>query len=222
MEKDIFIITSVINTGAHPWSYCDIRSVYSSDERFSQSLETIESIRKFSGDAKILFVECSKLSENQETELRTRVDFYINIYGSDESDEACMTTNKKGYGEALQTKRAVEYILSNNITFSRLFKISGRYSLTNFFDEKEYSHEEFTFLKSPPEFPNINSTVIYSVPHYLFQKFMEILDDVLKYYRNNPPAGYEMILPVRLHPKKTLDRMGVSGLVAVDGTNFAC
>jgi hypothetical protein len=219
---DIFIITSVINTESYPWSYCSVRSVYSGDERFSQSLETIESIKKFFKNAKILFMECSKLSENQENELRSQVDFYINIYGSNESNEACMTTNKKGYGEALQTKRAVEYILANNITFSRLFKISGRYSLTNLFDGKEYSYEEFTFLKSPPEFPNINSTVIYSVPRSLLQKFTENLDDVLEYYRTNPPIGYEMILPVRLHPKKTLDIMGVSGLVAVDGTSFTC
>jgi len=46
-KKDIFVITSVIDTGNLPWSYCPQRSLFSPEERVTQTIKTIESIRKY-------------------------------------------------------------------------------------------------------------------------------------------------------------------------------
>ena len=39
---DIFVITSVINTGNNRWSYTDIRSCYTPEERLAQTIQTID------------------------------------------------------------------------------------------------------------------------------------------------------------------------------------
>ena len=44
--KDCIIITSVVQTTNKPLSYSETRSIYSHQQRFEQTLETIESIRK--------------------------------------------------------------------------------------------------------------------------------------------------------------------------------
>lgn len=66
--KDIFIITSVINTGSHHWSYTGIRSVFSPKERFEQTLKTIDSIRALKDDSLIFLVECSNIDKEMENE----------------------------------------------------------------------------------------------------------------------------------------------------------
>ena len=65
MSFDLFVITSVINTGHNPWTYTMTRSIYNPQERLFQTIKTIESIRKFT-NAKILLVECSQLSKEWE------------------------------------------------------------------------------------------------------------------------------------------------------------
>ena len=56
--NDLVLITSVINTGKVGWSYTQTRSSYSPEERYNQSLQTIDSIRKYLPGAKIVFLEC--------------------------------------------------------------------------------------------------------------------------------------------------------------------
>jgi hypothetical protein len=220
MYGDIFLITSVINTGVNPWSYCGTRSIFSTEDRYKQTVDTIESIRKIGSNTRIIMVECSSLSDEKEATLKSLVDIYINIYGEAEGIKACLETNKKGFGEAVQSLRAIEYISKNNILFDRLFKISGRYFLNENFDDKKYSMECFTF--KAPSSENSHSTVIYSVPHSLVDKYEKSLRQVIDYYNTDAHEGYENLFPRLLNPKIVLDTMGVTGLVAVNGEYFTC
>jgi hypothetical protein len=218
--NDIFLITSVINTGDAPWSYTNTRSFFSSEERFQQTLYTIESIRRLGGAIKIFFVECSLLSDEQEKNISSKVDYFVNLYGDEDGKNACLVTYKKGYGEAVQTKKVVEYIMENNISFRRFFKISGRYYLNNFFNENKYSVDSFTFSK---KFPDSNSyaTTLYCVPFKFLEVYNSKLREVIEYYKNNT-VGLESILAGNLNPKIELEPLGVSGLVAVDGIMYSC
>jgi len=165
-------------------------------------------------------VECSLLNEEKEANLSSLVDIYINMYGEAEGIKACLETNKKGYGEAVQSLRAVEYISKNNILFDRLFKLSGRYFLNENFDVKNYSMECFTF--KAPSSENSHSTVIYSVPRSLVGEYEKSLRQVIEYYDTQAPEGYENLLPRLLNPKIVLDIMGAAGLVAINGEYFTC
>ena len=214
---DIFLITSVINTGNTAWSYCATRSFFSPAQRFEQTLQTIESIRTLAPPhTRILFVECSDISEEMTATLKSKVDIFLQTYDDADVRNACLNSEKKGYGEAKKTQRAVEYLLSNNIKFNRLFKISGRYFLNSNFDAARYSSETYTFRE---KVSGTNSTVVYSVPFCLLEHFYEQIKKVSEVY-SRQVIGYELVLPSFCIPMSTIKVVGVSGMVAVSTNEF--
>jgi hypothetical protein len=213
MENDIFLITSVINTGNHPWSYTQIRSVYNPEERFEQTCKTVNSIR-MKTKAKIFLIECSELSVEQEEILKNKVDIFVNTFHISDIRKACLNTNMKGYGEVVKCKYAIEILKHKK--FNRLFKISGRYFLNDNFDEKNYSQNDFTFLNQQDCFV----TVLYSVPYELLSDYSTGLDKSIKYYETRGPIGLETLLPNYLFPKKLIKVLGVQGLVAINNNEM--
>ena len=73
---NIVLVTSVINICAKKLDYSDVRSFCNKQKRLEHTLKTIESIRKYIPDSKILLVECSDI---EETFLRNVVDYFINF-----------------------------------------------------------------------------------------------------------------------------------------------
>lgn len=211
-EQDIFIITSVINTGNKPWSYTSQRSYFTKEERFTQTLDTIDSIRQFHDKAKIVLVECSDLEENIMNILKNKVDYFIQTFHDSSVHHACLESFKKGYGEVKQVEKACDFIVENGITFKTLFKISGRYYLNSSFDKKNYSVTEFTFKMN---IENGGSTVLYSVPYYLFNTYRQNIQKCISFYEVNYPTGLEMLLPTMSLPRYNISNLGVSGKVAV-------
>jgi hypothetical protein len=215
--EDIVLITSVINTGNNPWSYTEKRSNFSVEERFIQTCKSIESARHSLPSVKVFLVECSELTEDYTNVLMSKCDFFLNLYSDSYVRHACLETNKKGYGEAVQTKLAIEYILENKIEFNRLFKLSGRYFFDEHFHPEVYSSETFTFKKpaNPSAYPLSISTVCYSVPYASLSFFYRVLCEVVNYYKTHGPKGYEELLPILCEPYTWIDTLGVSGWVAV-------
>jgi len=219
VAKDIFLITSVINTGSAAWSYTSIRSVFTPQERFEQTLKTIESIRALQDGSRIILSECSDLEPTMATILKDKVDFYINCYKNTEIQAACIQSNKKGYGELLQTRDALEYLQAHNILFKRLFKISGRYWLTNAFDKSRFSMTDYAFNSILPN-STCHPTVLYSVPSSVIEHYKTVLKECDSVYKEHV-VGYETLLPPLCIPKISIDGIGVAGLVAVDGTFYS-
>jgi hypothetical protein len=221
--SDIVLITSVIHTGVMPWSYAKDRSVFSPEERFRQTLETIESVRKFLPEAGILLVECSPLTEDETQLFQSRVDFFINVYENEEIRNACLYTKSKGIGEAMKTRFAIDYIVNKGIGFRRLFKLSGRYLLTQDFQEKLFALDTFTFKKRIDEkYPQVvsNYTVLFSTPFHLLGTLYHALNLVIEFYKQNEPIGYEELLPLLCEPKHLIEKLGVQGYVAVTQNDF--
>jgi hypothetical protein len=215
-NSDIFLITSVINTGNAAWSYTATRSVFTPQERFEQTLETIESIRKYHGSARIFLAECSDLSESMTQALTEKVEAFFQFYDDPAVRSACLQSEKKGYGEAQKTLKVVEYLLANAIEFNRLFKISGRYYLNEQFNAAAFSSDAYTFHKVQS---GTRSTVLYSVPFPLLSHFHTVLLHCNAVYARQV-IGYEVVLPQQCTPVHSLDVMGVSGKVAVDAVMF--
>ena len=222
--NDLVLITSVINTGKLAWSYIETRSTYSAEERYNQSLQTIDSIRKYLPEAKILFVECSDIPNEYITTLSAKVEYFINQYNISEAKAACLETNKKGFGEAIQTKLAIEYIIQKNLTFDRFFKISGRYFLTDKFVSDKYRTDCYTFKKRANTGNHIVSisTVMYSFPILFLHNFYTRITAVVDYYKTHGPRGFEELLPIICEPRNEIEIIGVAGLVAVNNEYFTC
>jgi hypothetical protein len=222
--NDLVLITSVINTGKLAWSYTETRSTYSAEQRYNQSLQTIDSIRKYLPGAKILYVECSDISNDYITSLSSKVEYFVNQYDIAEARAACLETNKKGFGEAIQTKLAIEYIIQNNLTFNRFFKISGRYFLTDKFVSDKYRTDVYTFKRRADTGNHVIaiSTVVYSFPMSFLHNFYSCVSAVVDYYKINGPRGYEELLPIICEPRNEIEIIGAAGLVAVNDEYFTC
>ena len=217
MNPDIFIITSVINTGNNPWSYTGLRSCFTKEDRFKQTIETIQSIRNLNDNSKVMLVECSELDEIMTNSLKDNVDYFLQTYDDMSVRDACLNSQKKGWGEIKKLQKVCEFIQQNDIQFNRLFKISGRYFLNLFFDKRNYDEKSnFTFKMF---FTNSGSTVLYSVPYLLFNFYKQKLDDCNKIYMNSPPIGIETIIPCICLPRRDIPTLGVSGHVGVLNDN---
>jgi hypothetical protein len=215
-HSDLFLITSVINTGNKAWSYCATRSFYTPQERFEQTLQTIESIRNLNDSSRIMLVECSELPESMTDTLKSKVDYFLQCIDDADVRAACLNSEKKGYGEAKKSQRAVEYILAHNIQFNRLFKISGRYFLNDQFLKSRFSETVYTFRR---KVDGTNSTVLYSVPYAQMAHYYTALIQTCEVY-NHHIIGYEIVLPSRCTPMTEIDVVGVSGKVAVSTNEF--
>lgn len=222
MNSPLVFISSVINTTNQPLTYTTIRSVFTSEERFQQTLQTIASVRKQLPSARILLVESSFLTEIQTIALQNSCDYFLNIKDDIYAQEICLQSPKKGFGEAIQTYFAIDYIQRQAIQFTKFFKISGRYSLTEKFNPSLYSDEEFTFYKRACSNPLNISTVVYSVPYSLFSIFSSAIHSVIQIYNERDSAGFEEVFPVLCTPRLELNEIGVEGLVSVNGVYFTC
>ena len=215
--RDIFLITSVINTGKHHWSYTGTRSIFSAKERFDQTLQTIESIRALKDDTLIFLVECSNIDKEMENEFIKRTDIYLQLFDNEEVRNSCINTEKKGYGEIMKTIKAVEYLINNNIRFNRLFKISGRYFLNSSFNKNLFSEDKYTFSKKFGN--NAHSTVLYSTPFTCINDYYNKLIECESVYKSTI-VSLEELLPVKCNPKIEIEPLGVSGYVAIDNTFY--
>ena len=215
--SDLILITSVIDTGTKAWSYINARSVYTPEQRFQQTLETIVSIRKYFPNARILLSEVSNISEEYTKTLKSKVDYYVNLYENPEIRISCLESNIKALGEATHTKYTLEFIINKEIPFTRLFKISGRYTLTEQFKVENFSREIFTFKKRLPTQDGkiIISTILYSVPKVLIFHLYNALQQVIEVSKQNKIVGYEEILPKLCEPRQEIETIGACGLIAV-------
>jgi hypothetical protein len=189
------------------------------EQRFEQTLKTIETIRHHLPNAIVFLSECSNLPATMETVLKDKTDIYLNCYDNNEVHNACIQSNKKGYGELLQTREALQLVKERNIPFNRFFKISGRYWLTDHFRSNAFSQTEYSFNAILPN-STCHPTVLYSVPHNLIPHFTGIIDTCKEIYKHQT-IGYETLLPPMCNPRIGIHGVGVAGYVGVDGSLYS-
>ena len=93
--NNLVLITSVICTPNTPLSYISVRSVYSHEERFEQTKRTIESVKQKIPNLKILIVECSNLSFDQEDYLKKNSDYFLNLYNDEKISNNSIFTSSE-------------------------------------------------------------------------------------------------------------------------------
>lgn len=199
-SKNLVLITSVINTVNKRLSYYSFRSIYTKNERFKQTLKSIESIRKYIPDSYIYLIECSDDIDEEEKIFIELVDTYVNCFNVNKVKNAVQSHNK-GIGEM----NFLLYFLNNfdNLyEFDHFFKLSGRYYLNNGFDFDKFKSHSNIFKKEHHSFV----TIFYKITKDFYKSFIEIINNNI-----NNTSSVEGIFHGYIHNYKHIDHIGVEG-----------
>jgi len=216
--NNLVLITSVINTPDKPLSYSKVRSVFTREERYEQTKKTIKSIKENIPDYKIMIVECTDFTEEEKSYFEKECDYVLNLW-----DKKKLHANifglSKSHGEGTMTIEALSYIIANNFEYNKLFKISGRYWMTDCFNYKLFDNKKSNFHKINGAINNIY-TAFYKIPYNLTPTLLQFLkqtENLMVQY-----IGYEVLFGIFLKAIKYnnvefITKMNICGHITVDG-----
>lgn len=232
--KSIFIITSKIIVSNSSLIYTDKRSIYTVEQRVSQTLETIDSIKKYFPNTTIILIDNSKLNYTISNHIKKNVSFFIDrkyINSIKNIDYITDVSPCKGTAEMTQLQIALNFIKSENLHADNIFKISGRYKLVNF-DKMKFLNNKIIFKKN-----NILAdrgisdkyyyTCFYKFPLSFLEKMIFIsnkftdIDKGESIILDNKYLGLEEVLPQFIKDSidptffKTVDKLGIEQKISV-------
>jgi hypothetical protein len=216
MIKNLIVITSVINIPNLPFSYTSVRSVYNRNDRFEQTKNTIKSIRDKIPDSKIILIECSDLN-NEETEyIKNHVEYFLNLYGTENNFEKYVFGLSKSMGENTLILQALEYLKLNNITYENFYKMSGRYWLTDNFNYENFNNNKISYCD------------VFNYEYEAFTSFYKLntkhINSYVNFIKNNQDLlnymDAEIFLKKYLNTidedeKNKINSLGIAGYIAV-------
>ena len=214
--NNLVLITSVICIENKPLSYTNIRSVYSHTQRFEQTKKTIQTIREKIPNSKILLVECSNLNEEMTKYLVENSDFFLNLYEYEKIRNNTIGLSKS-LGEGTMTICAINYIKHNNIEYDNLFKITGRYWLSENFIYDNFNNNDIVINYIYGDRDN-TSTSLYKLHKKNVEEFMNFLNR--NFHLMIQCTGYELLFAIFLKEPKPnkiihLNKIGVNGYISV-------
>ena len=191
--KNIVLLTSAVYTNY---------GIYNPVERIQQTLDTAKSAKQYIPDAVIVLVDNSKTDVQNDTsaefnELVDLVDYYID--NSDDADIQYFHNNVQNYDigknamEALGIMKALTYISNDKNMMKevkgadRIFKLSGRYQVTDKFDITKFSNDttrdKYVFKKAQPSWINPADTGVNTLLQTRLWSFTpSLLTDTIKMY----------------------------------------
>jgi hypothetical protein len=201
-----FIITSLIYCREKKLTYAASRSVFSPEERYQQTVRTIESIRAQVPQAKIMLVEAGL--KDDPFNVRNLVDNFCYIGDSWLVRLAC-DSRFKSLGEVV--------MLLYGRTFlplaERYFKMSGRYYLNDDFNLVSWQSGEIMFHYIRSDFI---STRLYAFSHQARLVWEAALWRGLPYLLLDYPIEYIL---ARFTPQSLITAVTVVGVSGADATN---
>ena len=164
LDRDIFLITSTVVPSETPLASSAKRSVFSAEERLDQTLASIASVRAKVPDALVVLLDNSDLGAVQVRALQDAVDWLV-LFDHDPESIRFRDHSNRGVGEAYML-RSMHDVL-DSFRYRLLFKLSGRYRLSQQFSLEHFPRDRFGFLLRD----GVASTRLYSVPaclHHLY------------------------------------------------------
>jgi hypothetical protein len=162
-------------------------SAYDEQQRFEQTLETIECIRNKVPNSYVVLFECSSKSidENQKDILKEKTDLFLEFYTEPVLKQIYENLEARPelitYGKSLLETRGLLntlYVIQKHNLFSdsqRVFKLTGRYLLNDDFDIQDYESkflEGYYVIKKydylTEEEQNLNEESLENVYAYLY------------------------------------------------------
>ena len=193
--KNIVLLTSAVYTNY---------GIYNPVERIQQTLDTAKSAKQYIPGAVIILVDNSKTDvQNDDSpefnELIDLVDYYID--NSDDADIQYFHNNVQNYDigknamEAMGMMKALTYISNDEdmkkeiANADRIFKLSGRYQVTDKFDINKFSNEatrdKYVFKKAQPSWINPQDTGVNTLLQTRLWSFTpNLLLDTMQLYKD--------------------------------------
>lgn len=232
--KNIVLLTSALYTNY---------GIYNPQERIKQTLETAKSAKKYIPGAVIILVDNSKVDVQNDTsaefeELIDTVDHYID--NSDDEDIKYFHNNIANYDigknamEAMGLMKALTYISGDDDMKAvirdadRIFKLSGRYQVTDKFDISKFSNEntkdKFVFKRAQPSWINPADTGVTTLlqtrlwsftPNLLLETmdiYKNIIENMVNLFNQNKYIDNEHSMS-KFIPKNKLVELETVGLV---------
>ena len=241
MSKHTVLITSAIHTNY---------GIYTTEQRIAQTLATAQSARKYIPNATIILIDNSKIDvQNNESaefeELLDAVDYYID--NSEDPDIQHFHNNVQNYDigknsmECIGMLKALTYIstdpeLMSVITESnRIFKLSGRYIVTDKFDIATFDNKDtknkYVFKQAQPSWiPSADTGVekllqtrLYSFTPSLFadtiEMFKQIINNMFAIFNQQKYIDVEHSMAKFIPADKLveLETVGLQGNIAPNG-----
>lgn len=217
------IVTSVLNPSSNPLDYASIRSIYSPPQRVEQSLKTIASIRKNMGGVRIVFVDCSVALPDEARSIKDCLyeqDKFIDLSKNSFVLNSVASPNKS-YGELM----LLDWAISNLSFHGDIFKISGRYYLNDEFNLDVFDKTADVNCKTRgfhfTNDKNICLTAFYRMRNKeIYSKYIEYGKTIFERfpYISAEHALFKFITDSSDLKIQTLDKVGLSGNIAVSGS----
>jgi hypothetical protein len=182
-DKNIVMITSKIYISNNPFTYSNSRSIYSSEERLEQTLNTIESIKQYIPDYFIILIDNSYFSTEIFELLKSKVDCFLNILGNEQLNYYTEKCPIKYLSDLSHQICVYKYFLKyvNNYNIKNLFKISGRYKLNETFDYNQYDSNDNIFkLNDNVKDRNYYYTSFYKISNTFMIEYFNKLDNIFR------------------------------------------
>lgn len=218
-------------------------SLYDPTERLAQTLETIASVRERIPNAVICLTDCSQpgISDEVIEKLTEHVDHYIDFSGDENviwiHDNVAVQDVVKNLTELSVVHSFFEMAQEEGwfAGCDRIFKVSGRYMLTDRFNTADYDNDivgdKYVVSKRMlSQFaPGITGTDqqhmlrVYSFGANRIPEFTLLLEDMVEHMQDRVNAGGYIDIEhlwYKFLPKSDVvefDRTGVKGLVAPNG-----
>jgi hypothetical protein len=220
--KNVVIITSKIYTTQLPFTYSSTRSIYTPEQRFSQTLDTIASIRNNIPDAVIVLFDNSIFPKEQYVMLDKSVDYFLNVTDNSVVNEYTNNSKHKIYGEIVQTRELLNYLdknLSHRMEIQNVFKISGRYIINNNFCYNKYNNDDI-ILKQNTEVKDRKYyfTCFYKFSYNRFTCIFDAIQDVYNGMKHSLHANmdWEVLFPKLLEYNiHEIETLGITQNIAV-------
>jgi hypothetical protein len=241
MSKQLVLITSAVYTNY---------GIYDAKQRIQQTLDTVKSAKQYIPDCTIILIDNSTVAVQADdsvefNELIDTVDYYID--NSDDKDIQHFHNNITNYDigknsmECVGMYKALTYMSSNPeimeiiTTSSRIFKLSGRYQLTDKFDITKFDNEstadKYVFKRAQASWINsadtgvttMLQTRLWSFTPSLFidtiQLFQTILQNMFATFNQQKYIDVEHSMAKYIPQDKLveLETVGLQGNIAPNG-----
>lgn len=170
-------IASAICTNNLPLDYTNTRSFFSHEQRYSQSIKTIQAVREKIPDVYIIFIEGTRIAQHMREEISRLTDHF-----HDASEQDWVLDNVNGpYKSKGEIAMCLSYLQSQHFkenmhTFKSISKISGRYKPEDGFSLHVVPEHIVAKVEYNPQYhaTEYMSTMFYTVPSDLFEAFVEV------------------------------------------------
>lgn len=221
-KMNIVIVTSKIYTTKKPFSYSSTRSIYTPTERFEQTLDTIQSIRRNIPNVIIVLFDNSEFPVEQYSLLEKSVDHFLNVTNNAIVNEYTNNSAHKIYGEIVQTRELLTFVektLHYKVDIQNIFKISGRYVINDRFDYNKYNNNDIILKQNKAVTDRkYYFTCFYKFGYNCFNKIYHAVNSVYVGMKENRFGNkdWEVLFPDLLeYDVHEIETLGITQNIAV-------